>query len=264
MCSHKTSTATVQKLRLNNLAQLIRLILLSFLVVPPGQLHLSQNKLCRPPHTFFRPIPVMCFRFRCIACQQLLAYFCGPPYANATNDFPPLCRSNAHTQKTGFKCMTCERLDGVARNLEAWLRFHPNHRAEPGNSKTSTDSAKLVRERVYPGDARSPWFSPFATLSNLKRALAAAGVNRGDIRQRIRAEQKLREDGPAEGEEIEETAAHNRDRCCFCLDNFTCLPVEVSIPSTPTASAHTEVIQPKMRSRSNSPVRREVKRPRRW
>lgn len=206
----------------------------------------------------------MCFRYTCMSCRQLQAYFCGPPFADMTNDFPPLCRANAHTQHAGFKCMTCERLDAVTRKLEVWLRFHPDQRIEPVRQTASTNSGTLVRERVYPTDARSPWFSPLVRLSNLKRAMVAAGVNEDNVHVRIEAERKLRQKVPPEANEIEETAAHKRDHCCFCLDNFTCLPIEVSTSSTPTSSSDTEVMPSKKRPRSNSPARREVKRPRKW
>lgn len=207
----------------------------------------------------------MCFRFVCEVCRQTLPYFCGPPFANATNDVPNLCRANAHTQQSGFKCADCERLDGVTRHLEAWLRFHAERRAEPNPVTSSRSSSTAVRDRIDPGDPRSPWFTPFVTITNLKKAMNASGNSDHNTEDRIAAERRFREETPAE-DEVEETAYHKIDHCCFCLDNFTSLTQECSVNSTPAQedSAPSEANGSLKRSRPQRSSNPDVKRPRKW
>jgi hypothetical protein len=203
----------------------------------------------------------MCFRFVCIACQFTLPYFCGPPFANSTNDIPLLCRSNAHLQPTGFKCVTCERLDGGIRRLEQWAKFHPEQRAESDTSVTGTNARTVVRARVDPYDARSPWYTSWVQLSALKKAMIAAGVDGEDANTRIEAERELRQQEAGE-DDIQVIASHRRDQCCFCLDNFTSLPIE----ATPTTEAPPALpaTQGQKRSRSPSSVPRRFKQPPKW
>jgi hypothetical protein len=224
--------------------------------------HASSNSLAKSVITWLCTAPAnMCFRFVCIACQLTLPSFCGPPFANSTNDTPPLCRSNAHLQPTGFKCVTCERLDGGIRRLEDWAKFHAERRVESDVTVIETDSKTSVRERVDPYDARSPWYTSWVQLSALKRAMIAAGVDSEDAKTRIEAERELRQQEAGE-EEIQVTASHRRDRCCFCLGNFTSLPIE----ATPTTEAPPGLpaTQGQKRSRSPSPAPRRFKQPRKW
>lgn len=192
----------------------------------------------------------MCFKFVCIACNQNLPYFCGPPFANALNDIPRLCRSNAHLQPTGFKCVDCERLDGVSRSLEKWAKFHPEQRAGPALG-TGT-KARSVRERVNPNDARSPYYTSWVALSALKRAMSVAGPSEKDVNVRIENERLLREEEEAD-DEIEETAYHRRHKCCFCMRNFTSLPTEV----TPSTDAPLTKTKEQKRSASRTPTPRK-------
>lgn len=211
----------------------------------------------------------MCFKFVCASCRLTLPYFCGPPFADALNDVPELCRVNAHTQYSGFKCTNCERLDGVTRHLQSWLRFHPAQSATPGQESAFTSTSTGVRERIEPRDPRSPWYFPFVTITNLRKALAASGNAHDFVEQRIMVERERREASRTEAtrteDEIEETAAHKKDHCCFCLHNFTGLPQEAS-PSPAAAqdkSATTEVTKTESQPRPPSSSR-VIKRPRKW
>lgn len=178
---------------------------------------------------FVLPAFTMCFRFVCEACRQTLPYFCGPPFANALNDVPKLCRVNAHTQQKDFKCTNCERLDGVTRTLESWLRFHPEQRVvSTGIETISTSSPLIVRERIDPRDPRSPFYMPSISITNLRKALAAAGLSNNYIEDRIEDERNRRQDVKAE-DEVEVVASHKHDHCCFCLDNFSSRTQESSV-----------------------------------
>jgi hypothetical protein len=206
----------------------------------------------------------MCFKFVCESCRLTLPYFCGPPFADALNDIPELCRVNAHTQYSGFKCTNCERLDMVTRHLQSWLRFHPAQSATPGQESTFTSTSTGARERIEPHDPRSPWYFPFVTITNLRKALAASGISHNLIEQRIMVERGRREATPTEAE-IEETAAHKKDHCCFCLDNFTGLPQETSPSPTPEQDESATTEETITRNRPRSPRSpRVIKPPRKW
>ena len=205
----------------------------------------------------------MCFKFVCEACDRKLPYFC--PSADSLNDISNLCRVNAHTQQSGFKCADCERLDGVTRRLEDWIRFHPGKKADLQGTKSSRTEV-TVRERLVGEDPRSPWFTSSVTITNLRKALLASGTYRGSIEERLLDERIHRAETTPEDKEFQESGTHKIDHCCICLGNFTALPQWSSPSPTPAQDkpATSEGIPITKQSRSREPSNHHIKLPRRW
>lgn len=207
----------------------------------------------------------MCFKFVCEACRRTLPYFCGIPRADSTNDIPNLCRANAHTQQSGFKCADCERLDGVTHRLEDWIRFHPRQKADLQEAKTTSTEVK-VTGRLVPQDPRSPWITSRLTITNLRRALVASGSYNDSILLRLGYVRSRRRETPSEDDEVQESGTHEIDHCCICLKNFTALP-QWSSPSSSPAPDKLTTLEGSMvqeQSRSPKPSKYFIKPPRQW